>query len=119
MSDILLSFAYLLQLLLSLSKDVHITADDVIIMFHDPSLERTTDGKGFIREQAWNGGIEHLRTMKEPRQQIPTFEQVCDLLMRPENQHVKLNVSVKAEESHSCNGRRMKMLTQTIRYHTD
>lgn len=62
-------------------------------MFHDPSLERTTDGKGFIRDQAWSGGIEHLRTMKEPRQQIPTFEQLCELLMQPENMHVKLNVS--------------------------
>lgn len=63
-------------------------------MFHDPSLERTTNGKGFIREQDWSNGIEHVRTTKEPRQQIPTFHQVCDLLMKPENMHVKLNVSM-------------------------
>ena len=62
-------------------------------MFHDPSLERTTDGKGFISQQNWENGIEFVRTKREPRQQIPTFEQVCDLLMRPENRHVKLNVS--------------------------
>ena len=74
-------------------QDVHITSDDVIIMFHDPSLERTTDGKGLIREQSWAKGIENVRTTKQPCQQIPTFQQVCDLLMRPENQHVKLNVS--------------------------
>lgn len=62
-------------------------------MFHDPSLERTTDGKGLIREQKWHGGIEHVRTTAQPRQQIPTFVDVCTLLMRPENRHVKLNVS--------------------------
>lgn len=67
-------------------------------MFHDPSLERTTDGKGFIREQAWSNVIEHIRTIREPRQQIPTFQQVCDLLMKPENLHVKLNVSLNSVE---------------------
>lgn len=63
-------------------------------MFHDPSLERTTDGKGFICQQNWIDGIDQVRTIKEPRQQIPTFEQICDLLMKPENRHVKLNVSL-------------------------
>lgn len=75
-------------------SDVHITADDVIIMFHDPSLGRTTDGKGLIKNQNWNGNIENIRTLKEPVQQIPTFHQACELLMRPENQHVKFNVSL-------------------------
>lgn len=83
----------------SINQDVHITSDDVIIMFHDPSLERTTDGKGFIREQAWSNVIEHYRTIREPRQQIPTFQQVCDLLMKPENMHVKLNVSMENDQS--------------------
>jgi glycerophosphoryl diester phosphodiesterase len=27
-------------------------------MFHDPTLDRTTDGKGAIKEQAWFGNIE-------------------------------------------------------------
>lgn len=82
-----------------LETDVHITTDDVIVMFHDPSLERTTDGKGLIYERAYYGdnGIEHLRTLKQPAQQIPTFVQVCDLLMRPEHKHVKLNLDIKPD----------------------
>lgn len=28
------------------------------------------------------GGIEHVRTLKEPRQAIPTFAQTIELLMR-------------------------------------
>lgn len=62
-------------------------------MFHDPSLERTTNGKGLIKQQPWHDGIEHVRTVAKPQQQLPTFKGVCDLLMKPENRHVKLNVS--------------------------
>lgn len=82
-----------------LESDVHITTDDVIVMFHDPTLERTTDGKGLIYEHPYYGpdGIEHLRTVKQPAQQIPTFNQICDLLMRPECKHVKLNLDIKPD----------------------
>ncbi|PWN41500.1 PLC-like phosphodiesterase [Ceraceosorus guamensis] len=80
-----------------LESDVHVTADDVIVMFHDPSLERTTDGKGNIKEQAWKGQIENVRTTAKPQQQIPTFDQVCSLLMKPENKHVKLNIDIKPD----------------------
>lgn len=40
--------------------DVHATTDGVILMFHDPTLDRTTDGKGAIKEQAWVGNIEYV-----------------------------------------------------------
>lgn len=82
-----------------IESDVHVSVDDVVIMFHDPTLERTTDGKGTIREQNWFGeeGIEHVRTLKEPRQAIPTFAQTIELLMRPENHHVKFNIDVKVQ----------------------
>ncbi|PWZ03047.1 PLC-like phosphodiesterase [Testicularia cyperi] len=84
-----------------LETDVHITTDNVIVMFHDPTLERTTNGKGLIYERSYYGenGIEHLRTLKQPAQQIPTFRQVCDLLMRPGCQHVKLNLDIKPDNN--------------------
>lgn len=76
---------------------MHITSDDVIVMFHDTTLDRTTDGKGKIADRPYYGenGVEHVRTIREPVQQIPTFEQLCMLLRKPENQHVKLNVDIK------------------------
>jgi phosphatidylglycerol phospholipase C len=95
-----------------LESDVHVTSDDVVIMFHDPSLERTTDGKGLIRDQAWYGGIEKVRTKAKPTQQIPTFEQVCDLLMRPENRHVKLNIDIKPENDPERLFRLMKRIVE-------
>jgi len=82
-----------------IESDVHVSVDDVVIMFHDPSLERTTDGEGIIREKKWfgEGGMEHVRTLKEPRQAIPTFAQTIEILMKPENRHVKFNVDVKVQ----------------------
>ena len=66
-------------------------------MFHDTTLDRTTNSHGKLAERPYYGadGIEHVRTLEEPVQQIPTFEQVCQLLMRPENRHVKFNVDIK------------------------
>ena len=63
-------------------------------MFHDPDLSRTTDSTGLIRERNWAGddGMQHCKTIKEPKQAIPTFAQTVELLMRPENRHVKFNV---------------------------
>ena len=73
-------------------------------------LSRTTDGKGmrilikrypflgsnvvvvgYIRERTWYGpnGIKHIRTVKEPKQAIPTFLETIDLLMK-----VSVHISV-------------------------
>ena len=48
------------------------------------ALDRTTNGKGLIREQNWYGqdGMEHLRTTKKPEQSIPTFAETVALLMK-------------------------------------
>ncbi|KAF9462014.1 PLC-like phosphodiesterase [Collybia nuda] len=81
------------------SADVHVSADNVVVMFHDPALERTTDSTGQIKERHWYGetGMQHVRTIKEPKQSIPTFAETVELLMRPENQHVKFNIDVKVQ----------------------
>ncbi|THH11737.1 hypothetical protein EW145_g484 [Phellinidium pouzarii] len=80
-----------------IESDVHVSLDGVVIMFHDPSLERTTDMAGLIREKNWYGpdGIEQARTKKEPRQSVPTFAETVELLMKEENRHVLFNVDVK------------------------
>jgi glycerophosphoryl diester phosphodiesterase len=82
-----------------IESDVHVSSDNVVVMFHDPYLHRTTDYKGNIRDLEWYGekGMMHARTTKEPKQGIPTFEETINLLMRPENHHVKFNVDVKVQ----------------------
>lgn len=82
-----------------IESDVHVSSDDVVIMFHDPALGRTTDSKGEIKERKWYGenGMQHVRTIKEPKQTIPTFAETVALLMKPENMQVKFNVDVKVQ----------------------
>ncbi|KAF8635017.1 hypothetical protein AX15_000598 [Amanita polypyramis BW_CC] len=82
-----------------IESDVHVSADGVVVMFHDPALERTTDSTGQIKERKWYGedGMQHVRTRKLPKQPIPTFVETVELLMRPENHHVKFNVDVKVQ----------------------
>jgi len=74
-------------------------------------------GPGHIKERVWYGqnGMEHVRTIKEPKQPIPTLVETLELLMKvshifsaslsltlshknqPENQHVKFNIDVKVQ----------------------
>lgn len=94
-----------------IETDIHMTRDNRLVMFHDPELSRTTDGKGKIHSLPWAGVIEYVpvpvrlfdetlivlcrnvRTLEEPHQPIPLFSDVLELLMKPSNIHVKLNVS--------------------------
>ena len=36
-----------------IETDVHMTADEEVVVFHDERLERTTNGRGFIRDSSW------------------------------------------------------------------
>ncbi|WVR09202.1 hypothetical protein IAU60_006264 [Kwoniella sp. DSM 27419] len=80
-----------------IETDIHITADNVLVMFHDPELHRTTDGEGLIHKQPWTGVLEHVRTKAAPHQPIPKFTEVLDILLQPENMNVKLNIDCKVE----------------------
>ncbi|RSH83012.1 hypothetical protein EHS25_005722 [Saitozyma podzolica] len=71
--------------------------DGIVLMFHDPTLDRTTTGTGLIREQPWKGVIEHVRTKKHPVQPIPLFEELIALLMEEGNRHVILNIDCKMQ----------------------
>lgn len=78
-----------------IESDIHKSKDNRLLMFHDPTLDRTTNGTGRIRDQDWAGGMEHVRTKAEPVQPIPLFEELIELLMRPESRHLVLNIDVK------------------------
>lgn len=101
-----------------LESDVHVSKDRVVLMFHDPTLDRTTDQTGAIKERNWYGadGMEHVRTKKEPQQAIPTFAEMLDLLMKPENQHVIFNVDVKPNNDPAV---LFPLLHRLISSHTD
>ncbi len=66
--------------------DVHVSMDNVVIMCHDPSLDRTTDANGIVQQKNWYGDTEHARTLKKGPDgrgyPVPTFKETIDLLMR-------------------------------------
>lgn len=78
----------------SIEIDVHITADNHIVVCHDPTVDRTTNGSGKINDMTLEQ-IKELRLLKKGKawyqklfghsipvteQQIPTLEQVLDIV---------------------------------------
>ncbi len=54
--------------------DVHVTADGVLVAFHDDTLDRVSDGTGLIREQPWDR-VRQARIGDEP---IPLLDDLLD-----------------------------------------
>lgn len=75
--------------------DVHISKDGQVVLLHDPTLDRTTNGKGLVSEVDYQGYIDTLTTLKEPKQPVPLFRQIVDLLLKPENSHVDFLIDTK------------------------
>jgi glycerophosphoryl diester phosphodiesterase len=61
--------------------DVRTTADGRLIIMHDRTVDRTTDGTGEVSALTWDY-ISHLNANKRPgerKEPVPTFEQVARL----------------------------------------
>ena len=55
--------------------DVHLSADDEVIVIHDETVDRTSDGTGFVRDLTLN----ELRKLRiDLKHQIPTLKEVLD-----------------------------------------
>ena len=66
----------------SIEIDVHITADGHIVVCHDPTVDRTTNGSGEINEMTIKQ-IKELRLLENDAitdLQIPTLEQVLEVI---------------------------------------
>ena len=66
----------------SIEIDVHITADGHIVVCHDPTVDRTTNGSGAINGMTIEQ-IKELRLLENGAvtdQQIPTLEQVLEVI---------------------------------------
>ena len=72
-----------------LETDVHATADDVLVAFHDETLDRVTDRTGVVAELPWSE-VRHARI--GGREPIPRFDEVLGAW--PD---VRLNVDPKSD----------------------
>jgi len=88
-----------------LEMDIHSTADGVLVIRHDPTVDATTNGRGHIREMtlaeikaldagyAWtnDGGLTF--PFRDQGITIPTLEEVLNALPK-----MRLNIDIKPEE---------------------
>lgn len=72
-----------------LEADVHATADGVVVVHHDDTMERTTDGHGLVAAQPWSAvrtakinGVEPVSRLEDLLEELP---------------HVKINIDVKSD----------------------
>ncbi|MEU3281025.1 glycerophosphodiester phosphodiesterase [Streptomyces antibioticus] len=72
-----------------IETDVHTTRDGKLVAFHDPTLDRVTDGAGRIADLPWDD-VRHARVRGE--EPVPLLEELLETF--PE---VRWNVDVKAE----------------------
>lgn len=71
-----------------LETDVHLTADGVLVAFHDDVLDRTTDARGRLADLPWDAVREARIGGSEP---IPTLDELLAAL--PE---ARFNIDLKA-----------------------
>jgi glycerophosphoryl diester phosphodiesterase len=79
-----------------LEIDVHLTADGEVVVIHDPTLERTTTGRGAVREQRL-ADLASLRLRARDGtvtgERVPSLGEVLDLLA-PSRAELLLEVKV-------------------------
>jgi len=67
----------------ALELDLHLTADGEVVVLHDPTLERTSTGRGAVRDARLADLTSvRLKTREggETAERVPTFAQVLDLV---------------------------------------
>ncbi len=72
--------------------DLHLSADDVLMVMHDATLERTTHGSGLVRRQT-AAELGKVR-LKDSTETVPTFEQTLDVF---EGNTTELYVEIKTD----------------------
>ena len=73
-----------------LETDVHVTADGVVVAFHDDVLDRVTDRQGRIGDLPWRE-VQQARIANEP---VPLLEEVLGTWP-----HVRVNIDPKHDAS--------------------
>lgn len=79
--------------------DIEVTKDNKIILLHDPDLERTTNGRGWVRDKTLKE-IKELR-LKNPEgkitsESLPTLDEVMEIMRK---QSTDLQIDAKYYDS--------------------
>lgn len=72
--------------------DVHLSADGELMVIHDETVDRTTNGKGFVNKLS----LRELKAFRiDDKYEIPTLNEVFDLV----NQNCFINIELKSYEA--------------------
>jgi glycerophosphoryl diester phosphodiesterase len=72
--------------------DVHLSSDDELMVIHDETVDRTTDGKGFVNQFS----LPELKRFRiEKEHYIPTLSEVLNLI----DQKCDINIELKSYET--------------------
>jgi len=72
--------------------DVHLSADNQIMVIHDETVNRTTNGDGFVNQLS----LQELKALRiADEHQIPTLAEVLDLI----DQRIFINIELKGKHT--------------------
>lgn len=72
--------------------DVQLSKDGRLVVIHDETVDRTTDGEGWVKDMT----LQQLRSLKvDGYERIPTLEEVLSLI---KSSDVTMNVELKTDE---------------------
>lgn len=72
--------------------DVHLSLDKEIIVIHDETIDRTTNGTGFVNQMT----LSELKKFRiDNNHEIPTLDEVCAIL----NHNMLINIELKSFET--------------------
>lgn len=76
--------------------DIQLTRDGEMVVIHDERVDRTTEGTGFVRDYSLTELKKlHIYADSHPSQQIPTINEVLDLLETRLKAGLRLNIELK------------------------
>lgn len=88
--------AILLKELTGIELDIQLTKDGEMVVIHDERVDRTTESIGFVRDYTLSELKKlHIYADSNPVQQIPTMEEVFDLIAPCMHKGLKLNIELK------------------------
>lgn len=100
-------------------SDVHLTKDGKLVVFHDPTLERTSNGKGYIKDYTFEELLQlDIGSWKSPEfagQHVWDFDQLLDFCQQT---HKVLNMELKNYEVF-YEGLEEKVIDAIVRHHME
>lgn len=80
-----------------IETDVQLTKDNVLVLIHDETIDRTSNGKGYVKDYTYEELLQFNFNNGMPgfEEKIPTLKQLLVLL---QDSNIKLNIEIKTDK---------------------